>query len=84
MRCDDCPSRKSSVSDLLGQLSSRVRASKGEVRFRREVCSVCPKVVSTPSGRPLVCTSCGCVLPVKIRIAGESCPHGHWSQEKKS
>ncbi len=46
---------------------------------RLQVCNTCPHK-ELKFLAPSQCGVCGCVLKVKARIAGESCPLGKWEK----
>ena len=31
--------------------------------------------------KAFICTQCGCVMPIKVKIKGVSCPLNKWQQE---
>jgi hypothetical protein len=42
---------------------------------RYEICSNCPSERNVLG----VCSSCECILSLKVRVGSEVCPEGHWS-----
>lgn len=41
---------------------------------RMAICKECPLMNKSTN----VCKNCGCYLPAKTKLEGESCPKGHW------
>lgn len=48
-------------------------ASLDEVMLRAKICSECKE-----RGDDDICSVCGCVIPIKITWADQSCPLGKW------
>ena len=59
---------------------TRLLATQEVRESRQAVCSSCP--LRVPAGKLIPadrCSSCGCVLAAKVRLATESCPEGKWA-----
>ena len=45
------------------------------VATRLALCNECPRLVKAVQ----VCKECGCFMPAKVWISGQSCPLGKWT-----
>jgi hypothetical protein len=80
--CSSC--KKTGLARLvaggLGILKSElgIDASSDELfETRKQICLNCPSQ-QYDFGQ---CKACTCILPIKLTIKGEECPHGHWKAE---
>lgn len=51
-----------------------IEATSEESDYRDEVCSACPD----DRNKDGECLECGCDIALKVLVAAESCPLGHW------
>lgn len=82
---------RTAVRGLLGLTKAALNhepVDDGVLRERRRACAACPAATRTRrlGVQPLnvltttsACGACRCNLNAKTRLAGESCPRGHWS-----
>jgi len=63
---------KKNISTLLK--GDKVAASDKEVKIREKTCLHCDWFEK----KKLRCIKCGCIIPIKIRLEGESCPLNKW------
>jgi hypothetical protein len=69
------PPRAVKPWDLLNPNKSRVEA---ELKAKRmAICNACPFFMSVTQQ----CSKCGCVMPLKTKLAEAFCPEGKWHQE---
>lgn len=56
-----------------------INMANERTKKRLQICNTCPHK-ELKFLAPSQCGVCGCVLKVKARIAGESCPLGKWEK----
>lgn len=54
-----------------------VLVAPAERARRADACRACPHSVG-PGALKVFCDRCNCLLAVKTRLAGETCPAGMW------
>lgn len=55
----------------------RYLASEETIEKRTEICKNCPSFVKVTQ----MCSTCLCVIPMKVRMKPSSCPEGKWMNE---
>ena len=83
--------------DLARKLVTGERAPVDEAQRRRAICTTCQLLTLHFGKHVLTCgrlfdgtprdaarDGCGCVIMLKIALAGEACPRGKWGPEEKS
>jgi hypothetical protein len=58
--------------DLLNPATEYV--SEDAATSRLDMCKICPEYLSITSQ----CKKCGCIMPLKTKIANATCPMGKW------
>lgn len=58
-------------------LMDRYLASDETIKERTALCEKCPSFVSLTK----MCSTCLCVIPMKVRMKPASCPEGKWLNE---
>ncbi|MAE67395.1 MAG: hypothetical protein CMJ18_24305 [Phycisphaeraceae bacterium] len=65
------------------------RAAPEVAQVRRAICDECPHAIHCRAGGPCWCgrlwdgirahrPTCGCSIPLKVRVRHEQCPLGQW------
>lgn len=50
------------------------RATDEEAHRRLNICKACPEIIPVTNQ----CKKCGCLMNLKVKLAGASCPLGKW------
>lgn len=50
------------------------KSSEDEAKRRYEICLSCPRLVKVTKQ----CKECGCIMPLKTKLAAAVCPIGKW------
>jgi len=58
--------------DLLNPASQKSDSILSKARL--EICESCDKLISTTKQ----CKECGCIMPLKVRLASAKCPLSKW------
>lgn len=48
------------------------------IENRLKICKACPELIKLTSQ----CKKCGCVMPLKVKLAEAVCPIGKWDREE--
>lgn len=94
---EDCPGCHKSLKKLItGALGFTKRALGVDacppeiVEDRIHICETCPSDCyhfgvcrDDWPDRPKDQQGCGCILPIKVQLASEQCPHAHWPAIEK-
>ena len=88
----DCPGCHKSLKQLVTGAIAFTKRAVGvdkcpteEVMKRMSICETCPSGCyqfgvcrDDLPDRPETDQGCGCILPIKLQLASEACPHNHW------
>ena len=67
------------IGDALAKISQTFLVNEELRESRLKICETCPLSVMKKFSVELnICSSCGCVIPHKVKLKHASCPENKW------